>query len=121
MAKELLPIGSVVQLANSTALVMIAGYLPVMPSRPDHVWDYSGFRFPIGFTDNDMVYCFDHGQIQVVYAHGYKDIEEEIFMSKLMDAQERAADMAASGKVGSEAVPGKGEEGADPKKSDEEG
>ena len=75
MDKELLPIGSVVQLENSTALVMVAGYLPVAPSRPDYIWDYSGFRFPIGFTDNDAVYCFDHRQIQVVYAYGYKQAD----------------------------------------------
>lgn len=94
MAKEFLPIGSVVQLANSTALVMVSGYLPVVPERPGYVWDYAGFKFPIGYTDGDSVYCFDHGQIETVYAHGYKDIEEEIFMSKLMEIQDQVSEEA---------------------------
>ena len=118
MDKELLPIGSVVQLENSTALVMVAGYLPVAPSRPDYIWDYSGFRFPIGFTDNDAVYCFDHRQIQVVYAYGYKDIEEDIFMGKLMGAQGRVADMVKSGQAGPGAH--RAERAAAPQKSDKE-
>lgn len=100
MNKEILPIGSVVQLANSTALVMVAGYLPVSPSRPDYVWDYSGFKFPIGYTDNELVYCFDHDQIQIVYAYGYKDVEEEVFISKLKEVKRRAADAVKSGKTG---------------------
>lgn len=94
MARELLPIGSVVQLADSTALVMVSGYLPVVPSRPDYVWDYSGFKFPIGYTDDEAIYCFDSEQIEIVYAHGYKDIEEEIFMNKLMEAQDQVVEMA---------------------------
>ena len=118
MDRERLPIGSVVQLENSTALVMVAGYLPVLPSRPDHVWDYSGFRYPIGYTDDEVAYCFDHDQIQVVYAHGYKDIEEEIFMGKLMDARERIVDLVKSGKAGPAAS---GEAQAQPEKTDEEG
>ena len=89
MERELLPIGSVVQLAGSTGLVMVAGYLPILPGQADHVWDYSGFRFPVGYVDNDQVYCFDHGQIKTVYAYGYKDIEEDIFMSRLMLAREK--------------------------------
>lgn len=119
MARDLLPIGSVVQLENSTALVMVAGYLPVAPSRPNYVWDYSGFRFPIGFTDDDTVYCFDHNQVQVVYAYGYKDIEEEIFMGKLMSAQQRITDMVKSGE-GGPAGAGKAEQPAEPEKFNEE-
>ena len=44
MAKDFLPIGSVVQLIGSDGLAMVAGYLPITQSRPDYVWDYSGFR-----------------------------------------------------------------------------
>lgn len=95
MARELLPIGSVVQLTDSTALVMIAGYLPISPSRPEYVWDYSGFKFPIGYTADDAIYCFDHAQIQTIYAHGYKDIEEEMFMSRLTAAREQAGETEA--------------------------
>ena len=86
---DLLPIGSVVQLSESTALVMIAGYLAVSQSAPEYVWDYSGFRFPIGYTDDEEVYCFNHNQIDTIYARGYHDIEEDIFMSRLTEARKQ--------------------------------
>lgn len=95
MANEFLPIGSVVQLAESSTLVMVAGYLPIMQSQPDHIWDYSGFRFPIGYTDDENLYCFDQEQIEIVYARGYQDIEEEIFVSRLGEAQRRLTERAA--------------------------
>ncbi len=91
MENALLPIGSVVQLEDSTALVMIAGYLPTTPKEPNRVFSYSGFKFPLGFTDNDDIYCFDHSQIQVVYAYGYRDIEHDILMGKVMDALSKYA------------------------------
>lgn len=89
MAKDFLPIGSVVQLAGSDGLAMVAGYLPIMQSRPDHVWDYSGFRFPIGYTDDEGIFCFDHSQVKTVYAYGYMDIEEEIFSNRLASIKEQ--------------------------------
>ena len=93
MDKELLPIGSVVTLKNSTALVMIAGYLTVTRANLEQVWDYSGFRFPIGYTSDEEIYCFNHGQIEAVYAYGYRDIETDIFISRLKQA---SADMGNS-------------------------
>lgn len=81
--KELLPIGSVVHIKDSTSLVMVAGYLPISQKEPERIWSYSGFRFPLGFTNDDEVYCFNHDQIQRVYAYGYRDIEHDIFMERL--------------------------------------
>ena len=92
---ELLPIGSVVQLEDSTALVMIAGYLPIAPSEPDRIWNYSGFKFPLGYTDNEDIYCFDQEQIQAVYAYGYRDIEYDIFMSRLEETIRNYAEDSA--------------------------
>lgn len=100
MAKDFLPIGSVVQLNDSDGLAMIAGYLPIAQSRPDHVWDYSGFRFPIGYTDDESIYCFDHSQIGTVYAYGYKDIEEEIFTSRLPGIKEQMEEKVKAGQDG---------------------
>lgn len=91
MNQELLPVGSVVQLADSTALVMIAGYLPMSGEQRDTLWDYSGFRFPIGYTDDEDIYYFNHEQIETVYAYGYRDVESDIFMSRLRSALEKAA------------------------------
>ena len=106
MANELLPIGSVVQLSDSTALVLVAGYLAVNQSTPGYVWDYSGFKFPIGYTDDEEIYCFDHSQIETVYVRGYHDIEEDIFMSRLTAARTqleesgRASESSAGGQGG---------------------
>lgn len=102
MTSEMLPIGSVVQLQDSESLAMIIGYLPVTPTRPGYVWDYSGVRFPIGYTDDDLIFCFDREQIVTVYAHGYMDIEEEIFMSRLNEVRGTIADAVASGELGPE-------------------
>ena len=83
MSHYLLPIGSVVQLKNSTARVMIAGYLTRSVSNPDYVWDYSGFKFPIGYMNNDEVYCFDQEQIEEILAMGYQDAEQFVFIDKM--------------------------------------
>lgn len=89
MANHLLPVGSVVQLKNSTAKVMIAGYLPTGPSRPGYVWDYSGFKFPLGYMSDDEIYCFDQGQIEIIMALGYQDREQFLFIDKLERASEK--------------------------------
>lgn len=97
MRNHLLPIGSVVQLKNSTARVMIAGYLPTGPAKPGYVWDYSGFKFPLGYVSNDEVYCFDQGQIDQVLALGYQDTEQFTFIHELAKASEQVkADKPAS-------------------------
>ena len=85
---ELLPIGSVVMLKDSTAPVMIAGFLPVT-TEPDCVWDYSGFRFPLGYTDDDDIFCFNQSQITIVYAYGYRDVEHDIFVDSLSDTMDQ--------------------------------
>lgn len=95
MTNDYLPIGSVAQLKGSSALVMIAGYLPIRQAEPNRVWDYSGFRFPIGYTGDEEIYCFDQEQIEIVYAQGYRDIEEELFVSRLLDARRQLADRSA--------------------------
>lgn len=97
MTQELLPIGSVVQLTESTALVMIAGYLPVNSEQQDSVWDYSGFKFPIGYTSDEELYCFNQEQIETVYSYGYRDIETDIFMSRLAAAIEQMNSKSAGG------------------------
>lgn len=108
MAKDFLPIGTVVKLAGSTALVMVAGYLPVAQSSPDYVWDYSGFKFPTGYMDDEDIYFFDHTQIETIYSYGYKDIEQEMFMSRLNAARDQAVEAVRNGR----ASKGGGEESA---------
>lgn len=83
MNKRFLPIGSVVQLKDSTARVMITGYLPISAQKPGYVWDYSGFHFPLGFVHLDDVYCFNHDQIERICSYGYRDLECDEFLEQL--------------------------------------
>ena len=74
MESQFLPIGSVVQLKNSTACVMIAGYLPTGPSRPGYVWDYSGMKFPLGYVaDNEI------DQVLVLYSANNFNTDTNLF------------------------------------------
>ena len=84
MSKGFLPIGTVVELNNSTIPVMIAGYLAVAPKDPKRVWDYSGFIFPTGISEDDGLFCFDNEQIETVIAYGYRDIQADRFIRQLM-------------------------------------
>ena len=92
MAGHLLPIGSVVRLKDSEANVMVAGYLPTGDARPGYVWDYSGFKFPLGYVDNEEIYCFDEDQIELIIALGYQDIEQFAFARSLEAVAEAAKD-----------------------------
>ncbi|MCI9102050.1 MAG: DUF4176 domain-containing protein [Lachnospiraceae bacterium] len=99
MESQFLPIGSVVQLKNSTACVMIAGYLPTGPSRPGYVWDYSGMKFPLGYVADNEIYCFDQDQIETVHALGYQDQEQFAFIRSMNYTAEKikAETMAREG------------------------
>lgn len=90
MADHLLPIGSVVRLKDSDANVMVGGYLATGDARPGYVWDYSGFKFPLGYVDNEEIYCFDQDQIELILALGYQDIEQFVFARSLEAAAEAA-------------------------------
>lgn len=95
MTGYLLPVGSVVRLKDSTANVMIAGYLPVGEADPGYAWDYSGFKFPLGYVRNDEIYCFDQNQIEEVLAMGYQDEEQFRFANTLEAAVEQIKEAAA--------------------------
>ncbi|MDO5415626.1 MAG: DUF4176 domain-containing protein [Lachnospiraceae bacterium] len=97
MENRLLPIGTVVRLRESTASVMIMGYLPMGPARPGYVWDYSGVKFPMGFVRNEEVYCFDQDQIEMIEALGYQDQEEFGFIRAMeLSAEKIKADALAA-------------------------
>ena len=88
MRERLLPIGSVVLLKESDARVMISGYLPVAKSNIHYAWDYSGFKFPIGYVNDDDIYCFNHDQIDEIVQYGFQDYEGIQFVNKLEEIKE---------------------------------
>lgn len=85
------PIGTVVRLKNSTAAIMIAGYLAESEAQRGYIWDYSGFLYPIGLRNEADVYTFDQGQIEEVFAIGYQDGESFAFMQRIRQAAEKLA------------------------------
>ena len=91
---NLFPIGTVVVLHNSTAAVMIAGYLAESEKRPGYIWDYSGFLYPIGLRDEREVFTFDHTQIEQVLVIGYQDGESFAFMKKMKEVSEKLLSQA---------------------------
>ena len=80
-----MPIGTVVMLKDSESRVMIGGYASVTESDPGRIWDYSGFVFPIGYTDNDKIYSFDSDQIEYIVQYGFCDYEWEEFIEHLSE------------------------------------
>ena len=98
--KQLLPIGTIVRLANSDGLVMIAGFLPEGASHPGEIWDYSGFLFPIGIQDAEEVFLFDNNQIEEIYALGYQDAEAFEFLAGIADLKTRLEEEAQGGNQG---------------------
>lgn len=83
MEKYLLPIGSIVELKDIEAKIMISGYCPEGELRPGYVWDYSGFLFPIGYRSAQEIIQFDHNQIRKIVAMGYQD-EEQFRFSEIV-------------------------------------
>lgn len=96
MLEGLLPIGTVVLLANSTKKVMIIGLCQKGGSDPNTIWDYAGVTFPEGYLDSNKLFLFNNGQIDTIFAIGYQDAEELAFKSKAdaFLAELRAGQMA---------------------------
>ena len=79
---ELLPIGSVVLLRDSTKRVMIVG-LKQKQANDERIWDYSGCFYPEGILDPDHLFLFDHEQINILFFIGFQDGEGMQFMLDL--------------------------------------
>lgn len=78
-----MPIGSVVKLKDVERYFMIAGYFPQGSPDPNHIYDYSGFPFPMGYTGKVEVYQFDREKVESIVMLGYQDQEQLLFMEKL--------------------------------------
>ena len=85
MSRELLPIGSVVNIKGTEKPMMICGFCPTGPAKPGYVYDYSGFPYPEGYMDVLKIYQFDNEQIEKVLALGYQDRETFVYMHALQE------------------------------------
>lgn len=85
MKEQMLPIGTIVKLTDTEHSFMIAGYFPKGAPTPDHIYDYAGFYFPLGYTGTLDVFQFDHKQVEEVIALGYQDKEQLEFMENIIN------------------------------------
>ena len=67
--KNLLPIGSVVQLKAAKKLLMIIG-IKVMQDK-NIVYDYISVMYPEGYVNRDIYFKFNHEDIEEVKFEGY--------------------------------------------------
>ena len=72
ISNELLPVGSVVLLKDSTKKVMIIGQNQIEVGNNDVIYDYSACLYPGGYI-NANTYLFDNEQIDSVYHVGCED------------------------------------------------
>ena len=94
--RELLPIGSVVNLKGTEKAMMICGYCPTGPAKPGYVYDYSGFPYHEGYMDVLKIYQFDNEQIERVLALGYQDRETFLYMTALQEKIEEIKEKTAA-------------------------
>ena len=76
-----LPIGSVVLLKNGTKRVMIYGRKQIHIETGKE-WDYLACLYPEGNINEEVMYLFNHDQIDKVYYLGYRDDEEVKFVEE---------------------------------------
>lgn len=81
MNNQILPIGSVVLLKNSTKRLMIVALL--QEDGNGNAWQYAGCYFPEGIKDANSFYLFNNEQISRVFYFGYCDAEQMCLLEHL--------------------------------------
>ena len=81
--EKYLPLGTVVLLNGAKKRVMITGYAIKSPQFEGRLFDYIGCLYPEGMVSQDKNLLFDHKDITQIFALGYSDEEQKIFMAKL--------------------------------------
>jgi len=85
LKSEILPVGSVVLLKNSTKKLMIMGLLQAKPEDTKRVYDYCGCVYPEGYMNSNNLYLFDEEQIERIYYRGFVDSEQEDFVNRVRE------------------------------------
>ena len=86
MTKDLLPIGSVVKLHGAEKKLMITG-ISVQQENDSKVYDYIAVPFPEGYLSNELMFLFQHDDIETIEFIGLLNSEVQIFRSKLMESE----------------------------------
>lgn len=80
--RELLPIGSVVQLKDGKKKAMIFG-IKQTDKGTGQEHDYIGVVYPEGNLGEGLQFFFEHENIAEVFHRGFEDEERERFVAKL--------------------------------------
>lgn len=96
--KELLPIGSIVELDHTRTPSMIVGYCPLDP-QSQCVRDYLAVNCTFGFGTSVDMLMFDRKEIHAVRFSGYQDTQAQWFLTELekMKLTERNCDQNREG------------------------
>ena len=86
MTKDLLPIGSVIKLHGAEKKLMITG-ISVQQENDSKVYDYITVPFPEGYLSNELMFLFQHDDIETIEFIGLINSEVQIFRSKLMESE----------------------------------
>lgn len=78
MQSRLLPVGSVVRLRGTDALVMVMGFAPQMGEVEA---DYLGVAYPQGLVYGDAALAFDGDAVEEVVFRGYWDDEGDVALA----------------------------------------
>ena len=82
--QNLLPIGSVVKLKNGEKPLMVFG---ILPQNKAQRYDYLGVLYPEGFLNQEMVFMFNHADIDEVKFIGYVDASHQALRSQLINLE----------------------------------
>lgn len=80
---KLLPIGTVVKLAEVEPLIMIIGRMVISADKRD--FDYVGVPYPVGYLGDEKVLCFNHDKIVEEMHKGYMTESELVLREKLVE------------------------------------
>ncbi len=89
MNEKYLPLGTVVEINNAKALIMITGFkinkLDLDGNIDDEEYDYSGCIYPIGVTSPAENAIFNHSDIKNVVFLGYHNEMYDRFKEELQE------------------------------------
>ncbi len=92
MISGMLPIGTVVSLADIVQKVMIVGFLPIDVNDPDVQHEYAGMAYPLGYRSADEIVQFDSDMITEIHFIGMINTEqmefEQFVADKLAEEEE---------------------------------
>lgn len=83
--RNYLPIGSIVLLKNATKKIMVYGRKQ-MAADTGEMFDYVACLYPEGNISDEYTLLFNHEQIEQVIFRGFSNVEDEKFVSEILNS-----------------------------------